>query len=78
MDQMPLGTEVSLGPGHFVLDGNLAPPRKWAQNPLPTFMVYGSLRPHKLHAHVYCGQTAGWIRAPLSTEVGLCSGGIVL
>jgi len=23
-------------------------------------------------AHVYCGQTAGWIKMPLGTEVGLC------
>jgi len=29
-------------------------------------------------AHVYCGQTAGWIIIPLSTEVGLSSGNIVL
>ena len=29
-------------------------------------------------AHVCCGQTAGWIKMPLATEVGLGSGGIVL
>ena len=28
---MPLGTEVGLGPGDFVLDGDPAPPRKQAQ-----------------------------------------------
>jgi len=33
---MPLGTEVALGPGDIVLDGNPAPPRKGAQQP-PTF-----------------------------------------
>ena len=27
---------------------------------------------------VYCGQTAGWIRMPLNTEVGLGLGDIVL
>jgi len=27
---------------------------------------------------VYCGQTAGWIRIPLGTEVGLGPGDIVL
>jgi len=27
---------------------------------------------------VYCGQTAGWIRIPLGTEVGLSPGDIVL
>jgi len=26
--KMPLGTEVDLGPGHIVLDGDLAPTRK--------------------------------------------------
>ena len=29
-------------------------------------------------AHVYCGQTAGWIRIPLDTDVGLGLGDIVL
>ena len=29
-------------------------------------------------AHVYCGQTAGWIKIPLGTEVGLDPGNIVL
>jgi len=30
---MPLGTEVGLGTGHIVLDGDPAPPRKGAQQP---------------------------------------------
>jgi len=29
-------------------------------------------------AYVYCSQTAGWIRVPLGTEVGLSPGDIVL
>ena len=29
-------------------------------------------------AHVCCGQTAGWIKMPLGTEVGLGPGDIVL
>jgi len=29
-------------------------------------------------AHVYCGQTAEWIKIPLGTEVGLGPGDIVL
>ena len=34
---MPLGTEVDLGPGHIVLDGDPAPsPPKGAQHP-PSF-----------------------------------------
>ena len=31
-----------------------------------------------LFAHVYCGQTAGWIKIPLATEVGHGPGDIVL
>ena len=58
---MPLGTEVGLGPGYTVLDGDTAPPK----------------RGH-FSAHVYCGQTAGWIKMPLDTEVGLSPGDIVL
>jgi len=30
---MPLGTEVGLGPGDIVLDGDPAPPRQAAQHP---------------------------------------------
>jgi len=29
-------------------------------------------------AYVYCGQTAGWIKMPLGTEVGLGPGDVVL
>jgi len=29
---MPLGTDVGLGPGHIVLDGEPAPPWKWVQH----------------------------------------------
>ena len=42
---MSLGTEVELGPGHIVLDGDPAPPQKGGQSS-PYFS-----------AHVYCGQT---------------------
>ena len=62
---MPLGTEVGIGPGDFVLDGHLAPfPKKEAS---PQFS-----------AHVYCGQTAGWIQMALGVEVGFGPGHIVL
>jgi len=58
--QDPLGREVGLGPGGMVLDGNSAHlPKKGHSSP-PHFSV-----------HVYCGQTAGWIRMPLGMEVGL-------
>ena len=59
---MKLGMQVGLGPGHIVLDGYPAPAKKGAQPPGPQFS-----------AHVYCGQTAGWIKMPLGTEVGLGS-----
>ena len=63
---MPLGSEVGLGPGHILLDEDPAPhPRK------------GHNSPH-FSAHVYCGQTAGWIRMPLGKVVGLGPGDIVL
>jgi len=44
--KMPLGTEVGLGQGDAVLDGDPAPPRKGAQQPPPHFS-----------AHVYCSQS---------------------
>ena len=31
---MSLGTDVGLGPGDIVLDGDPAPPDKWAQPPV--------------------------------------------
>ena len=63
---MRLGTEVGLGPGDIVLDGDPAPP-----------LQIGHSSPH-FSTHVCCGQTVGWIRMPLGTEVGLDPGDIVL
>jgi len=63
---MPLGTEVGLGLGDMVLDGEKAPPPIKEAQQLPNF------RP------IYCGQTAGWTKMPLGTEVGLGPGYIVL
>jgi len=63
---MPLDREVGLGPGHIVVDGDPAhPPQK------------GSTVP-QFSAHVYFGQTAGWIKMPLGMEVGFGPGHIVL
>jgi len=58
---MPLGTEVGFGLRDIVLDGDPAS------------------RPLKVHspqfsANVHCGQTAGWIKMPLGTEVNLGPG----
>jgi len=64
---MPLGIEVGLGPGDFVFDGDAAIPRTEGT---PTTTQY--------LAHVYCGQTAGWMKTPLGTEVDLGPGHIVL
>ena len=61
---MLFGMEAGLRPGHIVLDGDLAPPK-------------GHTSP-KFSTHVYCGQTAGWMKMPLGTEVGLGPGHIVL
>ena len=66
--KMPLGVEVGLGPGDFVLDGDpaLPSPRGGAEPPL------------QFSAHVYCGQTAGWMKTLLGTEVDLGPSQIVL
>ena len=63
---MPLGMEVGLGPGDFVLDGDPAPP------PLK------GAEPPKFSAHAYCGQMAGWIKMVLGMEVCLSPGDFVL
>ena len=58
---MTFGTEVGLGTGHIVLDGDLTPPpkKKGGTAQPPPFGPYG--------------QTAGWIKMPLDTKVGLGS-----
>jgi len=62
---MPLGMEVGLGPGDFVLDGDPAlPPLKWHS---PQFST-----------HVHCGQTGGRTKTPLGTEVRFRPGDVVL
>ena len=55
---MPLGMEVGLSSGDFVLDG--------AQH-----LSQKGRSPTQFSAHVYCDQTATWIKMPLGTEVGL-------
>jgi len=55
---MPLGTEVGLGPGNIVLDGDPAPlPKKGGgQQPLPQFSAH-VLWPNGWMDQVCCGQT---------------------
>ena len=64
--KVPLGTEIGLGPGHIVLDGD----------PTPSTEM-GTAAPY-FSAHIYCGQTAGWTKMPLGTEVSLGPSYIVL
>jgi len=65
--KMPLGTEIDLGSGDSVSDGDPAPLPKRRRSPSPQFSV-----------HVYCNQTAGWIKVALGMEVCLSPGDIVL
>ena len=65
MDEDASPTEVDLGPSHIVLDGV----------PLPTKRV---VPPPQFSAYFYCGQTAGWIKMILGTDVGLVPRRIVL
>jgi len=64
---MPFGTEVGLGLWDIVFDVDSATPRK-----------KGTPTPIQFLAHVYCGQTAGWMKTLLGTEVNLGPGHIVL
>ena len=57
---MALVMEVGLSPGDYVLDGDPAPTPKGRSTT-------------QFSAHVYCGQTAAWIKMPLGTEVGLAT-----
>ena len=64
--KMPLGIDVGLSPGDFVLDGNPVSSPKRGRSPPPQFS-----------AHFYCGQTAECIKIPLGMEVGLSPGDFV-
>jgi len=55
---------VAFSPGDFVLVGDQPLPKKGWNS--------------QFSAHFYCGQTAGCIKVPLGTEVGLCPDDIVL
>ena len=63
--KMKLRTQVGLGPGHTVLEGDPAPlPR------MGTILQFS--------AHISCDHMAGWIKMPLGREVGLDPSDIVL
>ena len=61
---MPLGMEVGVSPGDFVLDGD------------PALLLKGT--EPQFSAHVHCGQTAALINMPLGMEVGFGLRDIVL
>jgi len=65
--KMPLGMEVGLGPGDFVFDEDPTTPRR-----------KGHTHPAQFLAHVYCRQTAAWIKMPLGTSVNVGPGDVVL
>ena len=60
---MLLGTEVGLGPGRIVLDGDPAP--------APSALPERDTAAPRFSAQVCCRQAAEWIKMPLGTEVGL-------
>jgi len=59
--------ELGLDPGNLVLDGTQL-----------AVELKGTSSPTQFSAHVYCGQTAGWIKMPLGTEVAVVPGDVVL
>jgi len=61
---MPLGMEVGLSSGDFVLDEDPAPSPLKAHSP-------------PILANVRCGQTTGWTKVALGMEVGLGPGDFV-
>ena len=63
--KMPLGMEVGLSSGDFVLDGDSAPQKGAESTP-------------QFSAHFYCGQTARCTKMPLGMDVGLSQGDSVL
>jgi len=63
--KMPLGMEVGLSPGHFVLDGDPAPPSPKGDS-------------SQFSVRICCGQMAGWIKMSLGKEVGLSPNDTVL
>ena len=67
---MPLGTEV----GDFVLDGDPALTSPKGCGAPPQFFSGLCLRTPKFSAHVYCDQTAGWMKLILGMVVGFSPG----
>ena len=66
---MPLGMEVGLSRRDLLCSMGTQ---------LPSPQKGGGAIPPQFSAHVYCGQTAGWIKMAFDMEVGLGSCHIVL
>jgi len=64
--KMKRGTQVGLGPGHIVLDGDPIPPPQ------------RGTAPTQFSAHICCGQMAAWIKMPLGMELSLGPGDFLL
>ena len=60
------GIEIGLSPGDFVLDE------------VPNRLPEKGMEPPKFPAHIYCDQTAAWIKIALCMEVGLSPDDFVL
>ena len=63
---MKLGVQIGLDPRHIVLYGDPAPPPQKGGGP------------PKFSAHVYCDQTAGWMKLILGMVGGLSPDEFVL
>jgi len=90
---MELGMQVGLGLGNIVLNGDQVLVPKRAQPPIfdpyllqpngciDQYVTWVQPSPppkKKLSAHVYCGQTGGWMKLVLGMMVGLSPGDFVL
>jgi len=78
--KMKLGMEIGLGLRQIVKWGPSSPPQR---DTSPNFHEDSAPPSPKGHspqflAHACCGQTAGWIKMPFGSEVGLGPGHIVL
>ena len=78
--KMKLGMQVGFGPGNIVLDGDPAPPTERGTAARHFRNLRAQALPASIQsaAHVYCNRTAGWIKMPFGTEVGLGLGHIAL
>jgi len=77
---MKLGMQVGLGPGHTVLDGDPAPSTERGTATPDIRNLWVQALPASVYStvHVYCSQTAVWIKMKLGMDVGIGLHQIVL